>query len=83
MRIYLQHLSSVKDADKVKKIKKESNMAKILVANGEKVFLKKYFNTTYPTVRDALNGKTNSSLAKKIRYVAIKRGGMEQIINTN
>ncbi len=82
MRIYLQHLSSVKDADKVKKIKKESNMAKILVANGEKVFLKKYFNTTYPTVRDALNGKTNSSLAKKIRYVAIKRGGMEQIINT-
>jgi len=82
MRIYLQHLSSVKDADKVKKIKKESNMAKILVANGEKVFLKKYFNTTYPTVRDALNGKTNSSLAKKIRYVAIKRGGMEQIVNT-
>ena len=82
MRIYLQHLSSVKDADKVKKIKKESNMAKILVANGEKVCLKKYFNTTYPTVRDALNGKTNSSLAKKIRYVAIKRGGMEQIINT-
>lgn len=75
----MQRLSSVKDAYKVKKIKSLSNMAKILVANGEKVFLKKYFKTTYPTVRDALNGKTNSDLAKKIRFVAIKRGGMEQI----
>lgn len=78
----MQHLSSVKDTHKVKKIKSLSNMAKILVANGEKVFLKKYFKTTYPTVRDALNGKTNSELAKKIRFVAIKRGGMEQIVNT-
>ena len=78
----MQHLSSVKDTHKVKKIKSLSNMAKILVANGEKVFLKQYFKTTYPTVRDALNGKTNSDLAKKIRFVAIKRGGMEQIVNT-
>lgn len=53
-------------------------MSKILVSNGEKGELVRIFNTSYPTVRDALNGKTKSVLSYKIRQAALERGGMEQ-----
>lgn len=53
-------------------------MSKILVTNGEKGELVKLFNTSYPTVRDALNGRSKSILSYKIRQAAIERGGMEQ-----
>ena len=52
-------------------------MKKILVAEGEKGALKKIFDITYPTVRNALNGKRQNYLAIKIRKAAIERGGIE------
>jgi len=50
---------------------------KILVANGEKKALKELFGCSYPTVRDALNGKSSTTLGYKIRKLAIERGGVE------
>nr|DAH17537.1 MAG TPA: Transcriptional regulator GntR, transcription regulator, GntR,Chromobacterium violaceum [Caudoviricetes sp.]DAS18737.1 MAG TPA: Transcriptional regulator GntR, transcription regulator, GntR,Chromobacterium violaceum [Caudoviricetes sp.] len=51
-------------------------MAKILVENGERAYLGKLFGVSQPTIRRALDGKTNTDLAKKIRKVAIDRGGV-------
>ncbi len=51
----------------------------ILVPLGVKTELKKIFETSYPTVRGALNGKTNSDLSRRIRHAAISRyGGVER-----
>ena len=47
-------------------------MAKILVENGERAYLGKLFGVSQPTIRRALDGKTNTDLAKKIRKVAIR-----------
>ena len=32
---------------------------------------------TYPTIRKALNGKTDTELSKKIRKAALAKGGVE------
>ncbi|SCD21771.1 Hypothetical protein PSM36_2982 [Proteiniphilum saccharofermentans] len=37
----------------------------------------KLLNVTYPTIRKALNGKTNTELSKRIRQTAIAKGGVE------
>lgn len=51
---------------------------KILVPDGVRTQLRDLFNTSYPTVRGALNGETNSKLAQKIRHTAVERfGGVE------
>ncbi|MGJ7025075.1 hypothetical protein GGQ94_000771 [Petrimonas sulfuriphila] len=51
---------------------------KILVPDGVRTKLRDLFKTSYPTVRGALNGETNSELARKIRHTAIERfGGVE------
>jgi hypothetical protein len=52
-------------------------MNKILVDKGEKLALKKLFKTSYPTVRKALSGKSESKLSFQIRKAAIERGGLE------
>jgi hypothetical protein len=52
-------------------------MKKILVAQGEKNELRKLFNTTYPTVLRALEGKVQTHLSVRIRRAAIERGGVE------
>ena len=53
-------------------------MAKILVENGARAYRGKLFGVSQPTIRRALDGKTNTDLAKKIRKVAIDRGGVVQ-----
>lgn len=53
-------------------------MGKILTDLGEKKELAKIFRKSHVTVRRALNGETNTPLAKKIRKAAIERGGVEQ-----
>jgi hypothetical protein len=50
---------------------------KILVEIGEKKALGKLLGASYPTVRVALNGKSDTILLTKIRKAAIERGGME------
>lgn len=55
-------------------------MNKILVDKGEKLALKRLFNTSYPTVRKALCGESNSKLSYQIRKAALERGGLE--VNT-
>ncbi len=57
-------------------------MAKVLVEYGERQYLANMFKTSLPTVRAALRGQTNTTLAKKIRAAAIKRGGVV-VNNTN
>jgi hypothetical protein len=52
-------------------------MNKILVSHGEKKELMRIFNVSHVTVRESLNGKSKSLLAKKIRTAAVKRGGVE------
>jgi|AGTN01.1.fsa_nt_gi hypothetical protein len=37
----------------------------------------KMLNVTYPTIRKALNGETDTELSKKIRKMAIAKGGVE------
>ncbi|HLW09750.1 MAG TPA: hypothetical protein VKX35_05075 [Fermentimonas sp.] len=34
-------------------------------------------NVSYPTIRRALNNETNTEVAKKIRQVALAKGGTE------
>lgn len=53
-------------------------MGKILTKHGEREQLAKLFRVSRPTVNSALRGATKSALAKKIRKVAIDRGGMEE-----
>lgn len=52
-------------------------MNKILVDKGEKLALKRLFKTSYPTVRKALSGKSDSKLTYQIRQAALERGGLE------
>lgn len=51
-------------------------MAKILTERGERLLLGKLFGVSQPTVRRALDGKTQTELAKKIRRAALVRGGV-------
>ena len=52
------------------------NMKKIVIEHGTRKELMKIFNTTYPTIRGALNYKTDSLLSSKIRQAALNRGGI-------
>ncbi len=52
-------------------------MNKILVNHGERKELAALLRTSEVTVRKALNGKSKSELAKRIRLLAIQRGGVE------
>lgn len=52
-------------------------MNKILVAHGERKELATLLETSEVTVRKALNGKSKSELAMRIRTLALKRGGVE------
>jgi len=52
-------------------------MNKILVAHGERKRLATLLETSVVTVRKALNGKSKSELAARIRLLAIGRGGVE------
>lgn len=53
-------------------------MAIVLVEAGEKTKLAKLFGVSRLTVLRALNGKTQSDLAKQIRATAVLRGGVEK-----
>lgn len=53
-------------------------MAKILTERGERMLLGKLFGVSQPTIRRALNGMTQTELARKIRRVALLRGGVEK-----
>ena len=48
---------------------------KILVNNGDRKKLCEMCNTTYPTVRVALDGKEKTPLDIKIRETALQMGG--------
>ncbi len=52
-------------------------MKEILTKHGERREIAKIFNVSEVTVRNALKGRTKSDLAKRIRKVAIQRGGIE------
>lgn len=57
-------------------------MAKVLVEHGEVAKLARLFGIARKTVSEALNGQTNTDLARKIRKMAIDRGGVAQTIQT-
>ncbi len=52
-------------------------MNEILTKHGERREIAKIFNVSEVTVRNALKGRTRSDLSKRIRSVAIQRGGIE------
>ena len=52
-------------------------MKEILTKHGERREIAKIFNVSEVTVRNALKGRTQSQLSKRIRNVAIQRGGVE------
>lgn len=52
-------------------------MSRILTRFGEIKQLATLMRVNRLTVRDALSGKTKSNLAKRIRKLAIERGGVE------
>ena len=54
-------------------------MAKVVTQHGESKELGRIFRVSQPTIRRALNGETNTPLAKKIRTAAIKRGGVVMV----
>lgn len=52
-------------------------MNEILTKHGERREIAKLFNVSEVTVRSALKGRTRSELSKRIRELAIQRGGVE------
>ncbi len=48
----------------------------ILVDYGLRKEIMHHLDTTYPTIKRALEFKTNTSLAQQIRFYALKRGGV-------
>lgn len=56
-------------------------MTKILVEQGVKLKLQEKTGASQPTIRKALDGKTDTPLARLIRAMAINEfGGTEQVI---
>lgn len=56
-------------------------MAKILVEQGVKLKLQKKTGASQPTIRRALDGKTDTLIARLIRAMAINEfGGTEQMV---
>lgn len=51
-------------------------MAKIILEYGERKVLGEIFKVSQRTIRRALSCETNTDLAKKIRKVALDRGGV-------
>lgn len=51
-------------------------MAKIILEYGERKILGEIFKVSQLTIRRALTYKTNTDLAKKIRKLALNRGGV-------
>ena len=52
-------------------------MKQILVKHGESKEIARFLGCNKNTVTSALRGKYNTELARKIRKIAIKRGGKE------
>jgi hypothetical protein len=52
-------------------------MTKILIEYGKRKKLMALLNTTFPTVRKALNGAEDTELCRKIRRAALENGGVE------
>lgn len=55
-----------------------NKMSQILVSSGVKVKIKNLLGFSYPTIREALNGRSNTDNAKKIRTLALELGGVEK-----
>lgn len=56
-------------------------MTKILVEQGVKLKLQKKIGASQPAIRRALNGETDTPLARLIRAMAINEfGGTEQVV---
>lgn len=53
-------------------------MSKVLVEHGEVCRISRLLGVARKTVGEALSGKTDTVLAKSIRTVAIRRGGVEK-----
>lgn len=51
-------------------------MTKVLTRHGERKYLGKLFGVSQLTIRRALDGQTETFLAKSIRKMAIARGGV-------
>ena len=51
-------------------------MAKIILEYGERKVLGELFKVSQRTIRRSLSCETNTDLAKKIRKVALSRGGV-------
>lgn len=64
----------------------QEKLNKILVVHGDRKKLMQKLNTTYPTVRGALSGNSDSEISKKIRHLALTEfNGVEMasVDNTN
>lgn len=55
----------------------EEKKQAVLTKHGEKQKIAVLMGVSRITVKDALSGKTNSELSKRIRKIAIDRGGKE------
>ncbi|MDR1883717.1 MAG: hypothetical protein LBR26_13175 [Prevotella sp.] len=58
-------------------------MTEIIVKHRIKKQIKEALKTTYPTIRSALFGMTNTETAIKIREKALELGGVEVVTNNS
>ena len=77
--VSLQRLSKLKEIDYKSTTKKlEKQMANKIIADwGLRSKIMSVFKTTYPTVREALNGSDSTKLRRNIRGYALRNGGAE------
>ena len=57
-------------------LRKRAQLLCILVEHGLRKEIMEKLDTTYPTVKKALNYEANTTLAEKIRHYALTHGGV-------
>ena len=60
-----------------KKMTYTSSMSKILVEHGLKMKIHMVLGYSRPTINEALAGRSETAIAKKIRLYALRNGGVE------
>lgn len=83
-RIFAHEFTNVKRRTKVVKINDISKkMNEILVKHGLKMQIHRVLGCSRPTINEALSGRSDTDYARKIRWYALRHGGVEIPSNNN
>ena len=73
----------IRRQNKKKKMTYTSKMNKILVEHGLRMKIHMVLGYSRPTINEALAGRSETAIARKIRLYALRNGGVEVPSNNN